>query len=417
MSSGLYDYLVSKELMVSHKEVTNVHSEAYKTIHPVLIPFISYPHEWSFDQFKDAALLTLRLQKIALKHGMILKDASAYNVQFLNGKAIFIDSLSFEAYKEGQAWDAYRQFCQHFLAPLSLAAHKDIRFLKMMSTFIDGIPLDLAAKTLPKRTKLQFSTASHIHWHAKAQGKHADKATDQKKQAKISKTGLLGITDSLRKSISKLTWNDADTEWGDYYNNTNYSDSSFQAKKDIISGMLKEADGKVLWDMGANDGTFSKLGMDLGMQTIAFDIDPVAVNKNYNQVKKEGWKLMLPIVMDLTNPSPPMGWANDERDNLADRSNADVVMALALIHHLAISNNLPLDMILSYFSTLGEHLIIEFVPKEDSKVQTLLATRQDIFPNYHLDAFEQAINQYYEILDRKAVSGSERTLYLLKRKS
>ena len=417
MSSGLYDYLVKKELLVAHEEVDNVYEGAYKTIEPLRIPFISYPYEWSFDQLKDAALLSLRIQKIALKHGMSLKDASAYNVQFYKGKAIFIDSLSFERYEEGQPWDAYKQFCQHFLAPIALASYKDIRLNKLMQSFIDGIPLDLASALLPARTKLKFSFLSHIHWHAKTQGKHADKATDQKKKAKVSKTGLLGIISNLKGTIEKLQWNSGDTEWGDYYNNTNYSEGSFEQKMMIIQEYLNTLEPKTAWDLGANDGTFSMIAANMGIETLACDIDPIAVNKNYLKVKKEGITNMHPLLMDLTNPSPDLGWAHEERGSLQSRGPVDCTMALALVHHLAISNNLPLELIASYFSKLGKHLIIEFVPKGDSKVDTLLSTREDIFPDYTYEGFEKAFSTVFDLMEKRAIEGSDRTLYLYKTKA
>ncbi len=414
MSSGLYDYLTDKGLLIHHTETENLLSEAYKTIKPDLVPFVSYPYEWCFEQLRDAALVTLRIQKIALKHGMCLKDASAFNIQFVDGKPVFIDTLSFEKWEEGKPWDAYRQFCQHFLAPLSLAAYRDIRLLKLLSDFIDGIPLDLTSKLLPKRTLLKFSMATHLHWHAKVQGQHANKATDQRKEASMSKAGLLNIVESLRNTIIKLNWKTGQTEWGDYYNNTNYSNSAFEEKKAIIRSFLKRTESKTLWDLGANDGTFSAIGPELGIQTVAFDIDPIAVNNNYLRIKQEGQTNLLPILMDLTNPSADIGWAHEERESLQNRGKSGCVMALALIHHLAISNNLPLEMIADYFSNLGDYLIIEFVPKSDSKVQTLLTTRKDIFPNYTVAGFETAFSTKFCLIKKEAINGSDRILYLFK---
>ncbi|MFT4681644.1 MAG: hypothetical protein ACI9FU_001110 [Granulosicoccus sp.] len=412
MSSGLYDYLTDKKLLISHSESKKLNSDAYKTIRPDRVPFISYPYEWCFEQLRDAALVTLRIQKVALKHGMSLKDASAFNIQFFNAKPVFIDTLSFERWEEGKPWDAYRQFCQHFLAPLSLAAYRDVRLLKLLSEFIDGIPLDLASKLLPKTTLLKFSLATHLHWHAKVQGQHAGKATDQRKEASISKAGLLNILENLSNTIKKLTWKAGQTEWGDYYNNTNYTDSAFDEKKTIIKGFLNQTEAKTLWDLGANDGTFSAIGPEVGMQTVAFDIDPIAVNNNYLRIKKEGKTDLLPILMDLINPSANIGWAHEERDSLENRGKAGCIMALALIHHLAISNNLPLTLIADYFCRLGEHLIIEFVPKSDSKVQTLLATRKDIFPQYTVEGFEAAFKSRFSLVKKEVIKGSDRILYL-----
>ncbi len=159
ISSGLYDQLVKSGLLIPHREVSEkpVYPElAVKVIQPELVPFISYPYEWSFSQLKDAALATLAIQKRSIKAGMSLKDASAYNIQFINGKPTLIDTLSFEIYKEGKPWDAYRQFCQHFLAPLALMARVDVRLGQLLRVFIDGIPLDLASRLLPASTRAKF---------------------------------------------------------------------------------------------------------------------------------------------------------------------------------------------------------------------------------------------------------------------
>ena len=138
MSSGLYDVLVSKGYLVAHEDVTasNIQRgpDCYRVIAPEIIPYIAYPYEWSFSQLQDAAMLTLRIQTVALQHGYILKDASAYNVQFKDGKPVFIDTLSFEPYVEGAPWVAYRQFCQHFLAPLAFRARVYVGLGKLLVT-------------------------------------------------------------------------------------------------------------------------------------------------------------------------------------------------------------------------------------------------------------------------------------------
>ncbi len=413
--SGLYDSLVKKNFLIQHQEVENVYADAYKTIKPERLPFISYPYEWSFGQLKDAALLTLYIQKAALKKGMSLKDASAYNVQFVNGKPVFIDTLSFEVYEEGKPWVAYKQFCQHFLAPIALASMTDIRTLDLLSANIDGIPLDLASALLPRKSKFKFSLATHIHWHAKTQQKYAGKQTNQKAGKGVSKMAMLGLIDNLVNAVKSLKWNPKGTEWGEYYTFTNYSDSSFDEKKNLVAAFIDEAKPSTVWDLGANDGTFSSIAALKGIETVAFDIDPIAVEKNYRRVKQDNIP-MLPLQLDLTNPSTGIGWAHEERDSLEQRGKADVVMALAIIHHIAISNNVPLEKVADYLSRLGNHIIIEFVPKEDSQVKILLATREDIFLSYHIDGFEKAFTQFFDIVKKEQVGDSLRTLYLLKAK-
>lgn len=415
MKSGLYDSLVKKGYLIPHEEI-NEHKfkDIYKVLKPVKIPFISYPYEWSFSQLKDAALLTLKVQYLALKYGMILKDASAYNVQFLDGKPVFIDTLSFEIYKEGQSWNGYKQFCQHFLAPLLLMSYKDLRLNQLLKTNIDGIPLDLLNSILPISAKLVPSIFFNVCVQAKLQKDCEKKDIDYKKKSHITKQQLVLINTKLQDLVNSLKFPLKDSEWGDYYTFTNYDCKAFESKKLIINSYIDRVHPKTLWDFGANNGLFTRLASSKGIESVAFDIDPIACEKNYNMIKKNSEKFLLPVLFDLTNPSPAIGWANKERTQISHRQKPDLIMGLALIHHIAISNNVPLESIAKYFSALSEYMILEFVPKEDSQVQKLLATREDIFPDYHVEGFERAFSKYYNIIEKQAVVNSKRILYLLK---
>lgn len=416
VSSGLYAELVSNRQLVAHEEVSmevsHEREKEYKVIQPTNVPFISYPYEWSFSQLKDAALLTLAIQKKALAHGMTLKDASAYNIQFLGGKPILIDTLSFEKYVAGSPWIAYRQFCQHFVAPLALMSHTDIRLSQWFRVHMDGIPLDLASKFLPLRTYLSFGLLSHIHLHAKSQVHFADKPINMARRG-ISKASLLGIIDNLEAVVRRLRWEPKGTEWGEYYAATNYSGQSFAEKKRLVEKFLEQVGPHSVWDMGANDGMFSRIASSSGIATVSFDYDPASVEKNYLQMRHAHDAQLLPLVIDILNPSPNLGWENKERDSLIARGPADCALALALVHHLAISNNVPLGRVASFFSNIARHLIIEFVPKSDSQVQKLLATRPDIFPGYNKDAFEREFKNYFTIMAQEPIAGSDRVLYVM----
>lgn len=420
IAKGLYEHLISNGLLIPHEDMTEGFSgpnSAYKILKPEFIDFISYPYEWCFSQYKHAALLTLDVQKAALKFGMILKDASVYNVQFRNGKPIFIDTLSFELYESGAPWKAYRQFCQHFLAPLLLMSYKDIRFSQLMKVYIDGIPLDLASSVLPLKTKFRFSILTHIHLHARAQ-KHYSKKVEKPRLRKISKHALVAFIGNLYSLVRSLKWKPEGTEWSDYYLNTNYSETSSRSKKKIVTGFLQVIPGvKSTWDLGSNSGEFSRITSKMDIKTISFDIDPAAVEINYLKNLDENNMLILPLLCDLTNPSPDIGWGNQERTSLINRGPVDTVLALALVHHLAISNNIPLFDISSLFSKLSRYLIIEFVPKEDSKVKYLLSTREDIFDKYNIENFEKEFSLFYRILNKQKVSDSVRTIYLMERKA
>ncbi len=414
MNSELYRKLEEKNLIITHSEIENldIDCDYYKIIKPEKIPFISYPYEWSFSQLKDAALLTLRIQKAAMKYGMTLKDGSAFNIQFHKGHPIFIDTLSFEIYEEGQIWKPYKQFCQHFLAPLALISKKDVRLNLLSKTFIDGIPIDLAAKLLPKTTFGNFGLMAHIHAHAKSQ-KHYENKDAKIKQKTLSKRSFEGLIESLKSSIEKMTWNEDNTEWGDYYSDTNYTEKSFEEKKQFISLAIDQMKPKLVWDMGANTGVFSRLASTKGINTISYDIDPLAVEKNYLSSSQNSEQNILPLILDLTNPSSGIGWNHDERMSIIQRGPADMVFALALVHHLAISNNVPLNKLAEFFSQISKFLIIEFVPKSDSQVKRLLLTRDDIFENYDKKFFEIEFSKFFKIINSKKILDSERTIYIM----
>jgi hypothetical protein len=420
MDSGLYDKLVKAGLLVQHVEVEQApvdKDSIFKVIQPERVPFISYPYEWSFSQLKDAALATLSIQKRALKLDMSLKDASAYNIQFLRGRATLIDTLSFEIYKEGQPWAAYRQFCQHFLAPLALMAYRDVRLSQLLRVYIDGVPLDLAARLLPLRTRFNFGILTHIHLHAGAQKRYSDKAVKpQSGGLGVNRQAMTGLIESLENTIKKFKWNPAGTEWGDYYEKTNYSDSAFEHKRQLVRAWAIDKKPRLVWDLGANTGVFSREAASSGALAVSFDIDPAAVEQNYRILKSNKEQNILPLVLDLTNPSPAIGWDNSERDGFGDRGPADMILALAVIHHLAISNNVPLPQLAEFFAARASWLVIEFVPKSDSQVQKLLASREDIFPNYTQEGFEKAFLTRFTIHQSEGVQNSERRLYLMARR-
>lgn len=421
LSSGLYEQLTKKRKLVSHKEVDspllNQQSE-YKTIKPEKIKFISYPYEWSFSQFKDAALLTLNIEKESLHFGMSLKDASAYNIQFQDGHPILIDTLSFTKYIPGEPWIAYKQFCQHFLAPLALMSRTDIRFNHMLKDNIDGIPLDLTSKLLPLSTKLNFGLLTHIHLHAYAQKRYpSDEALNQKTKTTMSFNSRVGLIENLEKTIKKMAWKPFGTDWLNYYESTNYSDSAFQEKKRIIGELLFELKPERLLDLGANTGIFSRQGKDIeNCYIVSTDIDPGAVEVNYLEVRKSKEKNLLPLVIDFVNPSPAIGWKNQERKSFLERAKPDVILALALIHHLAITNNIPLKEISELFAQMGRIIIIEFVPKSDSQVQRLLVTRDDIFPDYSIEGFIDSVQERFLITKQIPIAHSDRVIFLLRKK-
>ncbi len=420
MQGGLYAELTRAGLLLPHEEVAHRGAApgGYKTLRPQQLPFVSYPYEWSFSQLKDAALLTLDIQARALAACMVLKDASSYNVQFAGGKPVFIDTLSFEVRREGEPWIAYGQFCRHFLAPLALMARTDVRLAELLRNHIDGVPLDLASRLLPWRTRLAPGLGIHLHLHAGTQTRFAGKPAARARVPSVSLTGVRAVADSLASAVRGLDWKPGGTEWYDYYEaNNNYGDAGLKEKERLVGEFLDAARPALVWDLGGNTGRFSRIAAARGAQAVCWDIDPGCVEANYRQVRKQGETGVLPLQLDLTNPSPALGWAHGERDSLADRGPVDLVMALGLIHHLAIPNNVPLDRVCAFLARLSRRVLIEFVPKQDSQVQKLLATREDVFPDYDEAGFERALAARFDVERKAPIAGTVRTLYLARRKS
>lgn len=416
IESGLFKELIDASLMIPHQEVTlpdlNFENTAYKVICPSLVPFISYPYEWCFTALQDAALLTLEIQKRALARQMCLKDASAYNVQFLAGRPLLIDTLSFETYQEGAPWGAYRQFCQHFLAPLACISFVDARTAQLLRAFIDGIPLDLAVRMLPLRAFVRPGLFTHLYLHALSQKRFAGKELGAK--GAVSKFSLFALIDSLENTIKSLRWKLPVTSWSDYYTETNYSEQAAACKKELVDQVIEEVAPKTVWDLGANRGDYSRLASARNIETVAFDFDPVCVELNYLETKRAKERSLLPLQMDFTNPSSALGFAHAERESLQGRGPADLVLCLAFLHHMTIANNVPFELLANYLHSLARKLLIEFVPKSDSQVQRLLKSRRDIFEGYNQENFEREFSRYFSIESRRPILGSARVLYLMR---
>jgi len=418
IESGLYDELLQRGLIVPHEEVDAtpyLGRGAWRVLRPDVIDTLSYPYEWCFGQLKDAALATLHIQSLALEKGMCLRDASAFNIQFHHGRPILIDTLSLGRYVPGQPWRAYRQFVSHFLAPLALMAHVDVRLGRLLQLDVDGVPLDLASRLLPAATKLKPGLLMHLHLHAKAD--RSPKSPGSQPKAEFGRNAMMGLIDSLRGSIEGLHYDPKGTEWADYYENTNYAESSMGAKRRLVGELLDSIRPRPAscWDLGANTGAFSDLAAERGIRTVAWDVDPAAVERNYRRPDRN--PLILPLLQDLTAPSPALGWALRERESLAERGPAEVVLALALIHHLTIAHNVPLREVASFLASLTSWLIIEFVPKSDSQVQRMLAFREDHFDDYSIDGFREAFAERFNFEREVPIPGTERTLFLARRKS
>ena len=405
----LYDELVNSGKLIPHtiiSENLTGHAEWYLTIKPEKIPFISFPYEWSFDMLRDAALLTLSINRVAMSKGMILKDATPYNVQWYKGRMIFIDSLSFEKYDASQPWIAYRQFCESFLAPLLLAHYSGNECSRLLLAYPNGIPLELASKLLPRSTRFSLHVYLHMHLHASISQK---KKQDNFKKIHFTRAKLERLITSLEILIKKLKTPARSTNWTSYYEEASQRNEYLEEKSRILKEYSDLVSPKTVVDLGANKGEFAKLFADQKIHTIASDADAYCVNSMYLE-KKE---FLQPVLLDLTTPTPSIGVNNEERASFTRRVNADLVLALALIHHLSIGNNIPFEKAADFFHSAGKALIIEFVPKTDEKIAVMLTGKKDIYSWYTQDEFESAFTKFYRIEKKQNIASSGRTLYLM----
>jgi hypothetical protein len=412
MQSGLYENLVANDLLVSHKEIeldASPYPDRYKTVLPQWIQFISYPYEWCFEQLQDAALLTLEIQKAAMEYGMTLKDATPYNIQFNKGRPIHIDTLSFEKYDEKLPWVAYRQFCENFLYPLLIRTYTPVEVHFLFAAYPSGIGAALVAGMLPFRSKFKFSNWLHLFLPASI------KAGKGRKTVEFNHEKLARIIEHLKSVIKSLRPSSVRASvWDDYYEEEILSQDYLESKKQVVSALLQPQDKNII-DLGCNEGVFTRLMEGEGRNVVAIDDNPSSVSKLYSYaVQKES--NILPLCIDVMNPPGSGGFGNAERKPFHERMQFDLCLALALLHHLCISRNLPFRWLAEFLSRFTNALIIEFVPKHDRKVQELLLTREDIFPGYTQQDFELAFKEFFMIESARLVPGSDRTVYRMKKR-
>ena len=418
--SGFYKKLFDAGLLIPHEQVSIADDGI--VIRPEKIPFFSYPYEWSFGQYKHAALHTLKLQKYCLQNGWSLKDATAFNITFHKGAPIFVDTLSFDPYVEGEPWRAYKQFIMHFLAPLVLAKYYGNDMLRLLQQYIDGIPLQKAANLLPFSARFSPVLYTNIFLTAKYDAKYSSDEGAAEKKVSIPKQSQIRLIDSLYSYIRDLELNEK-TQWKDYYDFTNYDKEAFEFKKKLVGQWCSAINAKKIVDLGGNDGTFSRVLKDKAEMLLVTDIDPNAVNQNYTQVLQNKEKNLLPLVSDLLNPSPGIGFNNAERSPLQERVKAagfDVSLALALIHHISLTGNVPFAMSAEMFASLTPYLVIEFPDREDSWVSFLLKSKREFaghFDYYNLANFEADYAMYFDVVEKQQIPNTHRTMFLLKRKA
>jgi ribosomal protein L11 methylase PrmA len=385
--------------------------------HPRLA-FISYPYEWCFHALKDAALLHLNVHLHCLDRGITLSDASAYNIQFQGSSPVFIDTLSFRPYREGEIWVGHRQFCDQFVNPLLLRALLGIPHNAWYRGSLEGIPVQHIANALPFRKKLSWNALKHVVLQAAFERLSTKKrAPAAVKEIRLPRASYRALLTGLRDWLETLEPpKGEETVWRRYAEDNSYRNEDAQKKGWFIGEFAAATRPALLWDLGCNTGEYARVALGSGARlAVGFDFDACAIERAYAVAKDKGLNL-LPLALDMTNPSPSQGWAQHERKGLAERGPADALLALALVHHLAIAKNVPLDEVVNWLAGLARSGVIEFVPNNDPMVQELLRFREDIFPGYTEENFRNALSARARIHKVERISAAGRTLYWFERK-
>jgi hypothetical protein len=447
MQSGLYKALSEKGLMITHQEVEQSQSNFYKKLHPHQILFLSYPFEWSYGQWRKVMYAYLQINQIALGHGMILKDATPYNFYFEGGRAVLLDTSSFDFFKEGDAWMAYRQFCSEMLSPFALMHYNGQRWARITQSHLKGMPLNFVSKQLPLKSWLNMSCLLHIHMHGKYATNDSENSTlrnlkksgseksedgsaerinkeisNQTKQKGFSKEKIVSLMKMLQSTI--VDWKKPyayEKHWINYYQKDIASDKYLEHKEVIIKELLGKLTNQnkidSILDLGANTGKFSLLATEYADKVIALEYDDICVDAIDKAIVSAKKHHIYCLRIDLAETTPNMGVLEKEYSSIYSRAKSSMVMGLALIHHLFISNQLNFDQIASMFNEFSEkQVIIEYIPITDEKVQFLIKDKQREYSDYTEENFTKALEHYFQIKERVILKGSDRILYLIEKK-
>lgn len=401
-------------------EILSLFPDAVYVLEHPRLEYVSYPYEWSFSLLQKAALLHLEIAIKGLDAGITLSDATAYNIQFIGSKPVFIDHLSFKPYIEREYWMGHRQFCEQFLNPLLLHAKLGVPHNTWYRGNLEGIPNQDLSRLLRLRHKMSLRMQSHVimpaHLQSKADAKSVGDTTPITARRGLPLSSYKGLLNQLHSWISSLKpCGPSKSVWGAYAHDNTYDNDEVRKKSDFIETFVGAVKPELLYDIGCNSGAFSEVALSAGAkQVIGFDFDQNALDKAYHRADSRALNL-LPLYLDAANPSPSQGWQQNERPGFMERAKPDAILALAFEHHLAIGKNVPLPQVLHWLTSIAPNGIIEFVSKDDPTIKTMLAMREDIFLNYSQETFEQALLQYAEIVEMREITKDGRTLYWYKR--
>lgn len=401
---------------------SNDDTQVYKLIKPEQILFQSYPFEWSYIQWRNAILAFIEINKIALQYGMILKDATPYNFYQHTGRAILLDTSSFEFFNNGDKWIAYRQFCSEFLSPIALMHFNGQRWSRITKSHLRGLPLNFVSKQLPLKSWFNMTTFLHIHLHSRYANTEGDtnktKKVDHKKSDGFSIEKLKSMLEMMQSTV--ISWKrpyQFEKHWSEYYSNDIEAEAYLENKVEIIKYWLEEIKPNRVLDLGANTGKFSFLASQYAKQVAALESDDVCVDLIEQHILENKINNVDTLLMDLADTTSDLGVLDKEFSSIYTRGASDLVMALAIIHHLHISSQLSFNQIAEMlFKFSKKYVIVEFIPIDDSKVERLMDGKTKNFKEYNEENFTNALLNFFLVKKSSDLNGSSRRLFLLKKK-
>ena len=403
----------SRMLEAEHPSARLVMEEGWSAaVEHEVVRFVTWPYEWPFSMLKDAALLQLRILEAGGRNGYLLKDATAFNVQWMGTRPVFIDMPSFVPWAEEAYWRGYRQFCATFLTPLLVTAHLGIPYQPLLRSRLEGIPPEEAARHFRGLSRFKRGVLPHVLFPAKAE--RAVSATDRRAaHRRQPKTMLFALWDSLRRLIGGLSSAPARSAWAQYATNHPYNTVDLQRKRNFVLRHTAALRPAVTWDLGANTGEFARIAAEHSGLVVAVDSDHDAVDGLYRDLRRGGPQNVIPLVMDVANPSPGQGWAGRERLAFDARRGPDMVLCLALVHHVRVVANIPLRLFVDWLRSLDATCILEFVGRNDEMFQSLLANKRNDYADYSAENFESEVRRCFVVRDRLKLKGGLRELFLL----
>lgn len=379
------------------------------------VPFVSYPYEWPFSMLRDAARLQLQLLLGALEAGITLKDATPYNVQWKGSSPLFIDVGSFQPLEEGEPWLGYRQFCRQFLFPLMLRAYRDVPYQPWLRGSLEGIAATDLRRLLRRRDLWRRAVVLHVVLQARAEareGAASQSARDEVKRAGFRKELIQANVRGLLRVIERLRWEPGVTAWSGYAAQHDHVRVDRDAKSAFVAGVLDGEHHRLVWDLGANDGHFSRLAARSADVVVAMDSDEATVDALYRTLRSEGQRTIVPLVVDLADPSPSLGWAGAERPDLPSRGKPDLVLSLAVLHHLAIGRNVPIGRFVGWLRELGAEVVVEFAELDDPMVKRLTMNKRadEVHPSYDLGHLRKLLSEGFDVVSEQRLPSGHRTL-------